>query len=293
MGLGQCGTARAGERKIGQPHPGLFSQLQRPQSHVEVERQILAVDAAKRDRAAEVLAQITKLPGHFGPLAGRPDRVAQRDPQPVLHAIHHQRGVRRVEQEPLVPRQGGVGRRAARGGDDLASPSHFVGPGRPWLRKDCPQQVGQRQHDSRQGHGHPGPQRARGVGLQCEFPPQLIGVFDVFEREGGQPTGGDDDGADRRQPAGRKRLVQQGRMAIEVGPTRQQHHQYRGEQHGLLDVEPPSQRTDNRADQNHDRKPIRAVEPQLQSAGKNHQHQPAHAAQQVRAFDDPQRQNAR
>ncbi len=112
--------------------------------------------------------------------------------------------VRSVEQEPLVPGEGRIVHGAARGVGNLPSPGHFVGAGRPWFRKDGPQQMGQRQHDRRQSHGHSGAQRARRVGLERDFPPQLIGVFDVFEREGGQPTRGDDDGTDRRQPTGRE-----------------------------------------------------------------------------------------
>ena len=66
-------------------------------------------------------------------------------------------------------------------------------------------------------HQHAGTQHARRVAIQCELPPELIGVLDMAMHENPEPERHHQHQHNTEHPAGIETLIQQSAATVKLG----------------------------------------------------------------------------
>ena len=137
-----------------------------------------------------------------------PDRLAHGDPAAALHAVHDEAAAALAEQEPLVaerrPAQATGGRRSA-----LASAAAACCDG-VRRRARAPARCGAAKRTSCRPPNRAaaiitpsgGAQEARGIALEQELPPQLVGVLDMPVAEEAEPRRAEQHGQRSRSAKG-------------------------------------------------------------------------------------------
>ena len=276
-----------------QPHARLLAHLQQGQPHLQVQVEIRRADLIEHRPSTGALALLHERPHQFAAsLLVDTHRVAHRHPAAALDVVHHESLLLLVEQQRLVAHQGQV--RLRRGGvlDQRQGPRK-LGLAR-WLAMQAnrPDQAAQRKQQAGRRRSHQCTQCARRPALvKAEFPPQVGAVVDVLVAEHHQPDGADEHRHDRRDPAQRKRGVEQRRPSIEQPMGRRERHRQQRQQGRLLVIDALEQRERGAGQQQNQGKHVRGIQAPLQAAGKNQQQHADHAGQQVRHLQHRQRQH--
>ncbi|MCY1449261.1 hypothetical protein D9M71_659880 [compost metagenome] len=129
------------------------------------------------------VAQVAKLPDHFGAFVGRADRVVQGDQAAAAPGIHQEGIVIGVEQQGLVACQGQAAVGLVRGLQNTAGPLQLIDIWQVDHRACGTQQPGQCNHHQQYRAPQRRAQPAWRVGIQGELPPQLMTVGHVLISE--------------------------------------------------------------------------------------------------------------
>ena len=235
MGLAQFLARRSLQRESGEGNHAFLAQFHGGQAQIQVEGQVFRIDLVENGASAVAIRHLAEPPDQRFARALRADRIAHGNPALAAHLIHDERLTSRVEQQALVAQQGKGGVALRGGGDDAGSVCQVLSARPAGFGRRRPQQMQQRQAACRQNQQQGRAQEARGVALQGELPPQLMGIIDMLEREQSQPNSGGQQQRDREHPARRKTPGKEGGGPIEgVTPQPEHAQDQRGKQRLLV-----------------------------------------------------------
>ena len=273
-GLTQLGGAPALERERGQVNLGLFAELNEREAEVGVGVHVRRADFVEHRHPAEVVAAFEE--GADEPRHRRvgTDRIAHGHPGAALHAVHQERVAGLVEEQRLVAQEDEVGRRASLLLHRRFGRPEVGGTRRRHHVRGVPQQPGHAHQQHHHRGAHAGAQKPRGLAVQFELPPELVGIVHVLEGKQAEPKRRSQSARQRRQPAGREARIEERGPPVEgrAGPAQCKQHEQ--QQRGLFVVEALEERRRHAHHDERRREVVGGVEP-ASEALRQHEQAPA------------------